>query len=66
MFDEYITTAIRYRGGYQLNDSTFARFIENKQYSHDSRGPEFGKLAMEVFAMINDQHQRTQESPGPQ
>jgi hypothetical protein len=53
MFDEYITTAIRYRGGYQLNDSTFARFIENKQYSHDNRGPEFGKLVMEVFAMIN-------------
>jgi hypothetical protein len=53
MFDEYITTAIRYRGGFQLNDSNFARFIENKQYSHDSRGPEFGKLVMEVFAMTN-------------
>ena len=53
MFDEYITTAIRYRGGFQLNDSQFARFMENKQYSHDNRGPEFGKLVMEVFAMIN-------------
>jgi hypothetical protein len=53
MFEEYIATAIRYRGGYQLNDSTFDRFIENKQYSHDNRGPEFGKLVMEVFAMTN-------------
>jgi hypothetical protein len=53
MFDEYITTAIRYRGGFQLNDSQFARFIENKQYSHDNRGPEFGKLVMEVLAMTN-------------
>jgi hypothetical protein len=53
MFEEYITTAIRYRGGYQLNGSTFGRCIENKQYSHDNRGPEFGKLVMEVFAMIN-------------
>jgi hypothetical protein len=26
---------------------------ESKQYSHDNRGPEFGKLVMEVFAMIN-------------
>jgi hypothetical protein len=53
MFEEYMTTAIRYRGGYQLSGSTFGRFIENKQYPPDSRGPEFGKLVMEVFAMIN-------------